>query len=188
MEMITKMLMCYAEEFYHRAAMHPVTRIFPANLRKFVIQCIPIIQEAFYEGRLRIQTVDASQGGEADIVILSFVRCNPQDVVGFVAQVNRLCVATSRAREALFLVGSRGVLENIPAIDIALRSVAFDQSSAQYFRNQAGREQSRASDTSGAADLVGMAATAEVPINETSALTAAQIEVQNARRQEDDFM
>jgi superfamily I DNA and/or RNA helicase len=52
--------------------------------------------------------VDSSQGDEADIVALSCVRSNPNGDVGFIAGVNgtkRTCVALSRPREALAIVG-----------------------------------------------------------------------------------
>jgi hypothetical protein len=57
---------------------------------------------------LRLQTVDSSQGDEADIVILSCVRSNPNGDVGFISGLNgtkRTCVALSRPREALVIVG-----------------------------------------------------------------------------------
>ena len=50
---------------------------------------------------LRITTVDASQGSEADVVIISCVRSNRRADIGFLKDSNRLCVATSRARYRL---------------------------------------------------------------------------------------
>ena len=58
----------------------------------------------------RIMTVDAAQGSEADLVILSCVRCNPQRRLGFIADHRRVCVALSRAREQLIVVGSGATL------------------------------------------------------------------------------
>ena len=55
--------------------------------------------------RLRICTVDQSQGGEADVVLLSTVRSNPIGQLGFVDSPHRINVAISRAREALVIVG-----------------------------------------------------------------------------------
>ena len=63
---------------------------------------------------LRILTVDASQGSEADIVVLSCVRCNPKRILGFITDRHRLCVALSRARERLIVVGSRQTLDKDP--------------------------------------------------------------------------
>jgi hypothetical protein len=58
----------------------------------------------------RICTVDASQGSESDVVVLSCVRCNPKHDIGFLSHPNRVCVALSRARERLVLVGSSQTL------------------------------------------------------------------------------
>ena len=62
----------------------------------------------------RIVTVDAAQGSEADVVMLSCVRCNRKKELGFITDKNRLCVALSRARERLIVVGSRQTLSGNP--------------------------------------------------------------------------
>lgn len=73
--------------------------------------------------RLRVGTVDAFQGKEFDVVFLSMTRSN--DVVpdderkvrrkwGHLTLANRLCVAMSRQRSLLFVVGDSGMLE--PAV------------------------------------------------------------------------
>ena len=62
---------------------------------------------------LRVQTVDSSQGSEADIVILSGVRSNAEKNVGFLGTANgskRLCVGLSRARQTLIIVGDQRTL------------------------------------------------------------------------------
>jgi len=64
----------------------------------------------FKHPNFRIVTVDAAQGSEADVVVLSCVRCNPAGNLGFITHRNRLCVALSRARERLLIVGSRQTL------------------------------------------------------------------------------
>jgi hypothetical protein len=60
----------------------------------------------FKHPNFRIVTVDAAQGSEADIVVISCVRCNPRRGIGFVKNLNRACVALSRAKECLLIVGS----------------------------------------------------------------------------------
>jgi hypothetical protein len=60
----------------------------------------------FVHPGFRICTVDASQGSESDVVVLSCVRCNPKHEIGFLSQPNRACVAFSRARERLIVLGS----------------------------------------------------------------------------------
>ena len=49
-----------------------------------------------------------SQGDENNIVIVSLVRCDPEhpEKLGFMAEVNRMIVATSRQRQALVILGS----------------------------------------------------------------------------------
>ncbi|CAL8076157.1 unnamed protein product [Orchesella dallaii] len=50
-------------------------------------------------------TVDAAQGKENEIVILSMVRSNFENKVGFLSDRRRLNVAMSRHRKCLFVVG-----------------------------------------------------------------------------------
>ena len=50
-------------------------------------------------------TVDAFQGREADICIISITRCNREGKLGFVDDHNRINVALSRGKEALVIVG-----------------------------------------------------------------------------------
>lgn len=55
--------------------------------------------------KIEIDTVDAFQGRETDIIIYSIVRSNQQGDIGFLSDTRRLNVALSRARELLILVG-----------------------------------------------------------------------------------
>ncbi|EDW58590.1 NFX1-type zinc finger-containing protein 1 [Drosophila virilis] len=59
-----------------------------------------------------VTTVDSYQGLEANIVLLSLVRSNPAGQIGFLRQPNRVCVALSRARWALYMMGSMSTLEH----------------------------------------------------------------------------
>ena len=56
-----------------------------------------------------ILTVDASQGRQWDVVVLSLARA--QGTPGFVGNPNRLNLALSRAKEICVLVGSKGYVE-----------------------------------------------------------------------------
>ena len=58
---------------------------------------------------IEVNTVDAYQGRERDVIIYSVVRSNPQRVIGFLRDERRLNVALSRAREALFVVGNTDI-------------------------------------------------------------------------------
>ncbi len=60
--------------------------------------------------RSRVSTVDAFQGSESDIVILSFVRSNRSDTVGFVKNMQRLNVSITRSRFLLICVGNAETL------------------------------------------------------------------------------
>jgi len=70
-----------------------------------------------YKDRLKIDTVDAFQGLECDIVILSMVRSNPYNKFkkgsfGFLKDERHLCVALSRQKRCLIVVGNgSGMLE-----------------------------------------------------------------------------
>lgn len=50
--------------------------------------------------------VDNYQGEENDIILLSLVRSNPENNIGFLKISNRVCVALSRARMGLFIFGN----------------------------------------------------------------------------------
>lgn len=66
----------------------------------------------FPELPIRVATVDAVQGGEADIVILLMTRT--RGAKEFLLDPNRLNVALSRAREAIIVVGHAGHLAEDP--------------------------------------------------------------------------
>ncbi|MBN7787667.1 NERD domain-containing protein [Ponticoccus gilvus] len=59
-----------------------------------------------------IDTVDAYQGKENEIVILSLVRSNNEFITGHVGHENRCNVAISRAKERLFIVGNSSMWSN----------------------------------------------------------------------------
>ncbi len=54
---------------------------------------------------LYVDTVDAFEGEEADVVILSLVRSNEAERIGFLKKAQRLNVAISRAKHLLIVVG-----------------------------------------------------------------------------------
>ena len=61
-------------------------------------------------GCVRVTTVDNFQGEENDIILLSLVRSNKDEKVGFIKIVNRACVALSRARKGFYCIGNFGLL------------------------------------------------------------------------------
>ncbi|VDD86233.1 unnamed protein product [Enterobius vermicularis] len=60
--------------------------------------------------KLVIETVDAYQGKENNIIIFSAVRSIPSASIGFLAVPNRVCVALSRARYGFYMIGNMDVL------------------------------------------------------------------------------
>ncbi|XP_055891385.1 NFX1-type zinc finger-containing protein 1-like [Biomphalaria glabrata] len=57
----------------------------------------------------RVSAVDDFQGEENEIIILSLVRSNKENIAGFVKIDNRVCVAFSRAKKGLFVIGNFSV-------------------------------------------------------------------------------
>ncbi len=53
----------------------------------------------------RIATVDSFQGGESDLVIISYVRSNARGDIGFVDDPNRINVAHTRCRREMAVIG-----------------------------------------------------------------------------------
>ncbi len=59
---------------------------------------------------ITISTIDAFQGQEADVVIISLVRSNPDGKIGFLSDHRRMNVAMTRARTKLIVIGDSTTL------------------------------------------------------------------------------
>ena len=59
----------------------------------------------------RVTPVDNYQGEENDIILLSLVRSNEMRSIGFLKISNRVCVALSRAKKGLFVIGNMTQME-----------------------------------------------------------------------------
>lgn len=59
---------------------------------------------------ITINTVDAFQGQERDVIIISFVRSNDKGEVGFLNDIRRTNVAMTRAKKKLILIGDSATL------------------------------------------------------------------------------
>ena len=55
---------------------------------------------------IRVSSVDNYQGEECDIVLLSLVRSNKKNDIGFLRNFNRVCVAFSRAKIGFYILGN----------------------------------------------------------------------------------
>jgi len=103
------------------------------------------------------QTVDGFQGDEKDIILISFVRSNNRQNVGFLSDFRRLNVAITRAKNALIMVGNFKTLQGDTdlkslLVDAKQRRCVHDSNSigvkywptAQQLRQQQGSQQERA--------------------------------------------
>ena len=62
------------------------------------------------EGFVQVQTIDMYQGDENKYVIISLVRSNKENRIGFLNKMNRRCVAQSRAKCGMYFVGNLNTL------------------------------------------------------------------------------
>ncbi|KAI5796314.1 DEAD box helicase, partial [Peziza echinospora] len=65
-----------------------------------------------FRHNIQVATVDSYQGEENDIILLSLVRSNTEQVVGFLDVRNRVCVAMSRAQRGFYIFGNGRMLTN----------------------------------------------------------------------------
>ncbi len=63
---------------------------------------------------ITINTVDAFQGQERDVIVISFVRSNEKSEVGFLGDIRRTNVAMTRARKKLMMIGDSATLGSHP--------------------------------------------------------------------------
>ena len=70
-----------------------------------IIQLKQLMPKKLYEG-VRVAAIDNFQGEENDIILLSLVRSNDDDKIGFLRIENRICVALSRAKQGLYVTGN----------------------------------------------------------------------------------
>ncbi len=59
---------------------------------------------------VEVDTIDAFQGREKDAILLSLVRSNTEQALGFLLDLRRMNVALTRARKHLFVVGDSATL------------------------------------------------------------------------------
>lgn len=66
------------------------------------------------ERDLEVDTVDGFQGREKEAVVISLVRSNPTQEIGFLGDIRRMNVAMTRARRKLIVIGDSATLGTHP--------------------------------------------------------------------------
>ena len=70
--------------------------------------------------------VDNFQGEENDIILLSLVRSNHEGSIGFLSVQSRVCVALSRARHGLYIVGNMSELASVSSVWKSIRAMLME--------------------------------------------------------------
>jgi ATP-dependent RNA/DNA helicase IGHMBP2 len=78
---------------------------------------------------ITINTVDAFQGQERDVIVISFVRSNNTGEVGFLNDIRRTNVAMTRAKKKLLMIGDSATLGSHP---FYLQMIEFTQQEGFY--------------------------------------------------------
>ncbi|MGB9667586.1 MAG: IGHMBP2 family helicase [Thermosulfidibacteraceae bacterium] len=63
---------------------------------------------------IEVKTVDGFQGREKEVIVLSLVRSNPEEEIGFLRDERRMNVALTRAKRKLIIVGDSETLRSYP--------------------------------------------------------------------------
>ena len=72
----------------------------------------PVLRD--YGEKISVNTIDSFQVQERDIVYISMTRSNPENRIGFLADIRRMNVAMTRARKKLVVVGDSATLTQLP--------------------------------------------------------------------------
>ncbi len=67
--------------------------------------------------KISINTVDSFQGQERDVIYISLVRSNNEGDIGFLSDIRRMNVATTRARKKLVIIGDSATISRHPFYD-----------------------------------------------------------------------
>jgi predicted DNA helicase len=80
-------------------------------IKKLIIE---MNDPVFPDQRITVNTVDAFQGQERDVILISLVRSNPIGEIGFLRDTRRMNVALTRARKKLIIIGDTATIGNDP--------------------------------------------------------------------------
>lgn len=67
-----------------------------------------------YRRLISVNTVDGFQGQERDVILISLVRSNDEDQIGFLKDLRRMNVAMTRARMKLIILGNKDTMTKHP--------------------------------------------------------------------------
>lgn len=102
-----------------------------------MLSSFPSLKEI--EEIITIDTIDAFQGRERDIIYISLVRSNDKGEIGFLEDVRRINVAMTRARKKLVIIGDSATLGHHPfyndLIDYVIASNAYKSAFEYAFEN-----------------------------------------------------
>ena len=93
--------------------MHSVfdTLEFVLGVGRIAADQVKIIQD---RTPVEVKTVDGFQGREKEIIIISTVRSNDNENIGFLRDLRRLNVAITRAKRKLIIIGHKDTLISNP--------------------------------------------------------------------------
>ncbi|CAL1528885.1 unnamed protein product [Lymnaea stagnalis] len=103
------------------------------HLIKTLLETLPRSQNTVKKIKgMRISSVDNYQGEENDIILLSLVRSNEANEIGFLKANNRICVALSRAKMGLYVIGNfAGLCQSSPLI----KNITVEAKRLGYLKN-----------------------------------------------------
>ena len=111
------------------------------QLQKGQKSCFP--EKMDRSENVQIQTIDMYQGDENEVVIISLTRSNNSGKVGFMKELNRRCVAQSRAKRLCIFIGNDKMFNDQPKWKVFMSKLRLNDSLDSVFTIQCPREEHR---------------------------------------------